>query len=903
MTKPSITCFVVMLSLHLCWCQEPSLDSLPITGKFSNMSLQEAFDLLQRDQPYQIYGLQADLSQPAPSVDFTSTPLYEVFRRLLSSTDLGHMTYRDYLVIVAPRQVLTKQFDPELYQALQQPASEPASEESVVITIGNISTLDASGMATIEGTIVDHDGGEPVIGATVSVLNTSDGTYSDDEGRFELILPPGRHSVVVQYIGYETSIVPIQLAGNGTMEIKLETSSVILDEVLVEAQAQDENVRSVQVGVTRISTKEIEKLPSFLGEVDIIKSLLLQPGVSSIGEGSGGFNVRGGNVDQNLILIDEGFLFNPSHALGFFSAFHSDIVSEALLFKGNIPANYGGRLSSVLDLKVRNGDFEKLRLKGGLGLVSTRFVLEGPLAKGKTSALLAVRSTYSDWVLKAIKNADISQSSVVFQDANVRVSHRFNDNNSISLSGYYSKDKFIYSDQFGFDYSTSMAQMHYRRVFGEHLLSTLSGIWSKYESTQLDLDGHDGSSLAIANEYYKIKENLSYHSVDFDVDLGFSGIYYRIDPGELRPRGALSTVIPSALELEEGVEMAAYLNAEWNAAPGLSFNAGLRHSWYRFLGPKEMYLYDNEAHPTTRGIIEKALFEDDVIYAANNLEPRISARYRIDAQRSVKAGYARTTQYLNQISNNETPTPTNLWQLSHQYVPPNLAHNYTLGYFQNFEDNLWITSLEIFYRDIDRLFDYRDFADLITNDHIETELLRGTGRAMGLELAIKKQTGRVNGWLNYTWSRSERKIEGINQGAYYPASFDKPHDLSLVANIQLNKRNQVAVNFNFSSGRPATVPIDRHVLEDKFASLNYSQRNGWRIPDYHRFDISYTLGQGPRKSKKFKTSWTLSIYNVYGRRNAFSVFFDQNSTGQPEVKRLAVLGSAFPSLTFNFELL
>ncbi len=888
---------------HFVWAQPSGLPATPITAAFSGQSLGQVLATLEDQGPFQIYAFDADLTLILPDLQFSETALDEVLDQVLGSTPLGHLYYRDHLVVVAPREALGEQLSAAYYQALQESLDVSDEEDSGVVTIGSVDDVQRTGETVIDGTVMDLEKEEPIIGATILILETQDGTASDDQGHFRLGLAPGSYTLAVQYIGYQNRELPIKVISSGSIEISMETSTVLLDEVVVEAKTRDENIRSVQVGVTRVSTKEIEKLPSFLGEVDIIKSLLLQPGVSSIGEGSGGFNVRGGNVDQNLIMIDEGILFNPSHALGFFSAFNSDILSDALLFKGNVPAKYGGRVASVLDLNVRNGNFEKLRLKGGLGPVSSRLVVEGPIAKEKTSALFALRSTYSDWILGQIKNPEIRESSVLFYDANLRLSHRFNDNNNLSLSAYYSKDKFTYANEFGFDYNTAMAQMGYRKVFGQKMLSTLSAIWSRYESDQLDLKGTDGSVLSISNEYVKIKENISYNALDFHADVGISGIYYRINPGRLSPRGPLSTVIPVVIEPEDALESAIYADAEWTLLPALSINAGLRYSMYRYFGPRDMYLYTDEENPTVNGILERVTIDKDVIFSTQNLEPRISARYRFDEERSAKAGYSRTSQYLNQISNNETPTPTNLWQLSNQYIPPNLSHNFTLGYFQNFDENIWITSLEVFYRHIDRLFDYRDFADLIANDHLETELLQGTGRAMGIELAIKRQVGNVSGWLNYTYARTERKIEGINQGQYYPASFDKPHDLSLVTNIHINKRSQISVNFNYSSGRPITIPLDRHFLEQKIVALNYSDRNAFRIPDYHRLDVSYTLGQGFRKSKKFKTSWTFSIYNLYGRRNAFSVFLEQESLGLPKIRRLSVLGSAFPSLTFNFELL
>lgn len=865
--------------------------------------LLDAVNELNKANDFQIFADSTVESVPVDGYDFVSTPMDSVLIVLLAETEYSFVSYRNYVFVIAPSAIIGEDRSTAYYQALEESLEVQDESLSAGLVIGSVDQVESGGRTVIRGSVVDGEDQAPVIGATIMIEELQRGAASDEEGKFEIQLEPGNYTLAVQYVGYRNRDIPITVISSGSAEISLEKSSILLDEVIVQAKARDENVSAVQAGVSRVSTKEIEKLPSFLGEVDIIKSLLLQPGVSTIGEGSGGFHVRGGNIDQNLIMIDEGIIFNPSHALGFFSAFNADILSDALLFKGNVPARYGGRLASVLDLNVRDGNFQELRLKGGIGPVSSRLSLEGPLVENKTSALFAFRSSYSDWVLRRINVPEIKQSSVFFYDTNLRVVHRFNEGNNVALALYSSEDRFTYADQFGFDYNTLMLQGTYRKVFGEKLLSTLSAVWSRYQSEQLDLEGSDASRLNIANQYFKLKENISYNGQGFTADAGISSILYLIEPGQIEPNGPLSIVRSESLNSEEALETALYANVEVELSTRISVSGGLRLSLYQFFGPRDMFVYSDPESPSVENILERTTFDENIIHSEQNLEPRISARYRINVGSSIKLGYARTSQYLNQISNNETPTPTSLWQLTNQYISPHLAHNLTLGYFRNFNENLWITSLETFYRDIDQLFDYRDFADLIVNDHLETELVAGIGRAYGVELGIKKQIGTLNGWLNYTYSKSERKISDVNRGEWYPANYDKPHDLSLVCNLQINRRNQISFNFNYSTGRPITVPVDRHVLESRFGVLNYSTRNAYRIPDYHRLDISYTLGQGFRRSKKFKTSWTFSVYNLYSRRNAFSVFLQQRSRFEPQIKRLSVLGSAFPSLTFNFELL
>ncbi len=834
---------------------------------------------------------------------FEAKPPIEILAELLGQTNFAFMTYQHQVIIVGDRETIEQEFTAQYYQALEESIEVAHDEKTMTEVVGDLSSVSGSGQMILNGKVIDGETGERVIGATLLIQETSHGTATDETGTYEIPLRPGDYTLTVQYIGYRKREIPIKVIGSGSLDIEIVKGSILLDEVVVEAQKRDENVQSVQAGVTRLRTREIEKLPSFLGEVDVLKSLLLQPGVSSIGEGSSGFNVRGGDVDQNLILIDEAMLFNSSHALGFFSAFNSDIVSDATLYKANIPAKYGGRLSSVLEVNVKDGNFERLHFKGGLGVVSSRFTLEGPLKANQTSFLISGRSTYSDWLLGAINVPELKASSAFFYDSNLRITHRFDDRNFVSLSAYISEDDFTFNDQFGFQYQTSLGQLTYQRLFGNNLLSTLSAVWGEYDSSQEELRPLFASNLRIGTRYWKFKENLSLEKNVLKLDGGVSAILYEVSPGQLEAVGSESLIRPKMVEDENGIEAAAYLLAAYDLSPRTTVEAGLRVVHYQYRGPREMNVYEDPARPREENILGRMIFEGSSIYSSARIEPRLSARHKLSPESSLKIGYSRTSQFINQISNTDTPTPTNVWKLSDQYIPGQLSHNFSLGYFRNFKQNIYITSVDVFYRYMDELFDYKDFADLVANDHLETELRRGIGRSRGLELSIKKQVGYIHGWINYTYSRSERKVAQVNEGRWYPAVFDKPHDLSLVANIQVNKRNTISINFNYSTGRPITIPTDRYLLENQFSVLNYSQRNAFRIPNYHRLDFAYTLGQGFKKSRKFKTSWTFSVYNLYGRRNPFSVFLEQVTLGEPRVRRLSVLGSAFPSLTFNFELL
>lgn len=880
-----------------------SLSELKVTATFQDQSLPTIFEQLENDYQLRFYFKKAELPEKRYSLSVEEQSLSSVLQNLLRGSALGYLYYRGYAVIIGPQRILDEVYTANYYQALQKSIANEAdtTTKETVRVIGQIDQLRPSGKATITGQVVDEQTEEPIIGATLFFTELNSGTASDASGNFELEAPVGKQSLVVQYVGYQELVQTLDVRSDGRLDIKLQKSAIDLEEVIVEAQAPDANVANVQVGVTTLDVKGIKKLPAFLGEPDVIKSLLLQPGVSTVGEGATGINVRGGEVDQNLFMLDDGFLFNSSHLLGFFSTFQSDLIREATLFKGNIPAQYGGRLASVLNVEMRDGNFQEFRTKGGIGPVSSRIVLEGPVIKDKSSIIAGFRSTYSNWLLNLVNVPEVKRSSAFFYDANFRYTHRLNEKNTLILSAYAAHDDFEFNEQFGFDYTTLMGQLTYKKIFSDQLFSNTSLTASQYQNLQSDLEGITASQLESDLTYFKFREHLTLTpSKGLQLDAGLSSILYLQNPGAISPSGTISTILPRTLEQERGLESAIFLNAEWTATPALSISGGLRFASYQYLGAKTVFNYGQayeleEITDTTR------YNGGQVIANYGSLEPRFSLRYRLNAQASVKGGYSRTAQFINQIFNADVPTPTSQWQLSTSYIKPQRSHNFSVGFFQNYNNNNWETSLETYFRIIDQLYDYRDFADLTVNEHIETELLTGKGRAYGMELSIKRKQGAVHGWLSYTLSRTERLIEGINQGDWYPSNFDKPHDLSLVLNFQPNQRHTITVNFNYSTGRPTTPPVGRYRADNGLIIPIYSDRNQLRIPDYHRLDIAYTLGQGYNKTKKFKTSWTLSLYNVYGRRNAFSVFFTQRPFQEPVANRLSVLGSIFPALTFNFE--
>jgi len=880
------------------------LDELRITAQIQNQPLSAIFKKFEEVYPVRIFFQEKDLPTDGVTANFQDTPLPEVMEQLLGGTVMDYLMYRDFAVIIAPERILRQTYSADYYRALANNLEQEETEEVVQkMTIGSFDQLDPSGMAEVQGTILDSQTEEPIIGATVMWTELQKGTATDALGKFTSTVPTGEYEVLIQYVGYSDFRQNIQVYSDGTITIPLDKASIDLQEVVVEAEAANSNVANVQIGVDRLDTETIQKLPTFLGEADVVKTLLMNPGVSSVGEGATGFNVRGGEVDQNLMLQDEGFIFNASHALGFFSTFNVDLIRGVELYKGNIPAQFGGRLASVLDVEMRDGNFEKFKIKGGAGPVSSRISLEGPVVKGKSSFLVGFRSTYSDWVLRAINVREVQRSSAFFYDANLRYTHRIDPNNTITFAGYSSRDDFTYNEEFGFDYSTQMGQILYNKIFNNNLYNKLSVTASLYESTQTDFDQLRNAALSNDITYFKIKDHLTYNpQPNLRLDMGFSSIYYRTNPGEIRPLNENSQVIPEVLEEEKGLESAVFLNAQYEVSAALQMSGGLRLVAYQFLGAKTVNQYENDDPSSLENLIESEE-QSGVIASYYSVEPRFSMRYSLNTENSLKAGYSRTAQFINQIFNTDTPTPTSQFQLSTNYIEPQRSHNFSLGFFKNINNNEWETSLEVFGRIIDEAFDYQDFAQLTMNPFLETEILSGEGRAGGVELSIKRKTGTWNGWMSYTLSRSERRIEGINNNDWYPSNFDKPHNMSLIVNYNPNQQHTVTINFNYSTGRPVNPPLGNYETNRGVIVPIFAERNQTRIPDYHRLDIAYTIGKGYRKTAKVKTSWTFSIYNVYGRKNAFSVFYTQGAFQRPQANQLAILGSAFPAVTFNLEIL
>ena len=877
----------------------------PVSIQMEGATAAEALTYLQ--QQYNIRFLYQPNSLPANPQDFNAeeAPLSEVLDQILEWSDLAYLSYRERAIAILPASKVSEliTYREQFYAALDGRLQQGQAPEEV-ITIGADEPSPEGVTPSIVGRLADATTGEPIVGATVYWPDIGLGTVSDSRGVWELAVPTGQHDLQIQYIGYGVFSRSFDIQGNGFLDIKLRQEATDLATVIVLAEANDDNVSSIQAGLSTFSVRRIEELPALLGEADVVRSVLTSAGVSSIGEGAVGFNVRGGAVDQNLILQDGSILFNASHALGFYSTINPEVIQNVSLYKSILPAEYGGRLSSVLAVDLRRGNQEQLRIAGGLGPVTAKLSAEGPFAAGRGTFLLSVRGASANWILRQVNVLEVSRSEAAFFDGNLLLDYDLTDKDQLRLSLYQANDDFVYNQEFGFNYGTSSVEAAYTRQVRDNVTNELSLVANRLRATRSELEGAGSGELETGITYYKLKEVVRRQDEEWGWTAGVEAILYQVPGQEQRATGTTSSLANLELEDERAWEGALFGEVSWSPSEQFSLQAGLRLNQYQYLGARTLLRYAEEGVYDLSSVVDTLRFASgDVVETYRTLEPRLSARYQLGPEQSVRAGYSRTSQFINQVFNADTPTPQSQFQLSTPYIKPFLAHNFSLGYFRNFRSNRWETSVDGFYRSITQLWDYRDFAVLNLNPHLETELLEGQGRAYGVEASIKGRSLRFDGQLSYTYSRTERQIAGINQNDWYPSNFDQPHNVNFVFKYRINERQSLTANFIFASGRPTTAPIVSYTPNGALSIPVYTERNQLRIPDYHRLDLSYNIAMNKKKDRGFKTSWDFTLYNVYGRDNPFSVFYTQRLNQRRDfvANRLAVLGAVFPSISFNFE--
>ncbi|HQQ84135.1 MAG TPA: TonB-dependent receptor, partial [Cyclobacteriaceae bacterium] len=695
---------------------------------------------------------------------------------------------------------------------LTEVRSKTHNTDSLRVIDNSLKKLKQSDKVTLTGTITLSADQKPLSGAAIFVDGLKYGNNSDLNGRYFIQLPPGTYRLTVRYLGMVPIVNKLSIYSNGVIDFEMTEKPETLEEVVVSSYKQEDHVLQPLAGVTKLNVTEIRRIPALMGEVDVIKSIQLMPGVNSVGEGSAGFNVRGGRIDQNLILMDGGQIFNSSHALGLLSNFNPDVVEDFTLYKGNVPAHFGGRASSVLDVRTRSGTFDKYKVKGGIGILSSRLAVEGPIIKDKTSFLVGTRFSYSDWLLKLVGNTQVSQSAASFYDVNGNITHRLNSNNTINLSYYLGNDYFRYSQEFGYDYTTQLLNLKWKSILGKNWSSAFSVVSGTYESKLYDYNTTSARSLTNGIGYYQVKENLLYtveekHALNFGAEMNI----YNGSPEIANPYGTASTTVSQRVEKDRGREFAFYFNEEYTVSPAISFSAGLRYSLFQNLGPDTVYTYKSGSIRDVTTITDTTYYKDgEVIKTYAGFEPRLSARFSVSKNSSIKISYNRMRQYIHLISNSTASTPVDIWQVSNPHISPQIADNYSIGYFNNTKDNAFELSAEAFYKTTQNLVEYKDFAHLLLNSHLETELLQGQGKAYGIELFAKKNSGPWTGWISYTFMRSFIQVAGahpeetINQGKWYPTNYDKPHTFNLTANRKAGRNARFAFNFTYSTGRPVT---------------------------------------------------------------------------------------------------
>lgn len=763
---------------------------------------------------------------------------------------------------------------------------------------------------SLNGYIRDAQNGEALIGATVLVKELSTGSSTNIYGFYSVTLPPGQYTVQFQYIGYETVEKNIDLTSNQKVDVELAATTQQLEEVVITGEEENANITDIQMSAEKLDIKTIEKIPAFLGEVDVIKSIQLIPGVSSVGEGSSGFNVRGGGVGQNLVLLDDAPVYNSSHLFGFFSVFNPDAVKDVNLIKGAIPANYGGRISSILDVRMKEGNMKEKEISGGIGTVFSRLAIQGPIKKDRASFIVAGRRSYIDVLAAPFVDSD---ATLYFYDLTTKVNYKFNNNNRLFLSGYFGRDVFKFDKRQGFDWGNVTGTLRWNHLFNDRLFSNFAFIVSSFDYGfsfgENDRDKFDWNSRILT---YTFKPYFNYFlNTNNELLIGGEATYYKFKPAEAV---GVSDGVTQDISLPNkyAVESALYVDNTQKITDRLSLRYGLRFSAFQYYGPGNKYEFETIEPGTRKALVSTTpVDEGELIDSYTNWEPRASLRYKLLNNSSIKASYTRTAQYIHLVSNTAASTPIDLWTPSTNNIKPQTGDQYTLGYFRNFGDgNDFEASIEGYYRNTGNQVEYVKGADIFINEYLEGDLISGIGRAYGVELSLKKNVGKFNGWLSYTLGKSELKTAGINRGEWYSTRFDQTHNLKLFGEIKVSDRTSFSANFTYITGAPITAPTSRFNVQDMVIPYNYyDSRNNFRIPASHRLDIAMKWDPTkPGKKKKNQDYFVFSIYNVYGNKNPFSLFFSQQDGRvmpgdaiDTFAYQFAIIGAPVPAISYNFK--
>jgi len=920
--KLSIVLIFIVFSVHNMVGQTKN----NITVEFNNINLKEALLKIESITDYTFYFKENWLEGISVTKTYENAGIKAVVDGILENTNINFI-FKENKIILLNNSIVYQEL-PSNYFGEQKEKNEeeeidtqtnkaPIFKEEYVeettqqsggiVTIGRQKPNTQNKVFEISGIIKNSKTNKPLSSVSISTTNGSRYAITNKNGFYSIKLPYGLNKLETNLLGFNKTYKNVIVYGNGGLNLTIDENAEALDEVVIESR-RDANVKDVAVGVTTIDIEEIKTIPLVLGERDLLKVATTLPGIKTAGEGASGFNIRGGRADQNLILLDDAVIYNPSHFLGFFSAVNPFTTGSLEIYKASIPAEYGGRLSSVFDIETKSGNTEEVSGEGSVGPITANLAVELPVVKGKSSVIAGVRATYSDYILKNLDEESLNNSEASFYDAIVKYKHDINKDNSVQGTVYYSKDRFSITSDSVFDYSNRALSLKWNHTFNDKNRGELLFVNSQYKyDIEYDASENDDFNFGYVLNESQLKLNLNYNlNETHKFSYGVSSKLYNIDPGTIEPLGSISDVEPKTIQREKGLESALYISDLIELNDKFSINAGLRYSFYAALGEASQNVYAGGVPKNENTVTEvKNYGNNEVIKTYGGLEYRISGRYLLGNDYSIKGGYNRTIQYLHLLSTNTTMSPTDIWKLSDLNIEPQRANQYSLGLFKNILDKNLEFSLEGYYKTMDDLLDYKIGAQLILNEDLETELLQGEGKAYGVEFLMKKTKGRLNGYVGYSYSRSFIKLdselneERVNNGDYFSANYDQPHDFSLVANYKITKRYSISTNFTYKTGRPVTYPIGRFNFAGEEQVL-YSDRNEFRIPDYFRLDLGVNIEGNHKKNKLAHSFVNISVYNVLGRNNPYSVFF-VNEDGKIKAFKTSIFSVPVPTITYNFK--
>ena len=888
-----------------------------IDARLQDRPVIELVRLIEQQTPFRVLGDAGLMDSVRVSVDVQGMEAESLLRTALQAAHIAVSRYANDLILTAGEGLSTElsegfflpqqtaiPTDSLSYLALR--GNVRASSENKVYTVGNAGQS-ADEWVTIEGTVSHFKTGEPLRGVSLQSADGTAATVSDASGHYVLRLPAGRHDLQIRSVGLKETKRQVMLYASGQFDIELEEEVYALEEVSVSANRMA-NVRSTTIGVNRLQVKEIKNIPTAFGEVDILKVVMALPGVKAVGEVSSGFNVRGGATDQNLILYNNGTVYNPNHLFGLFSIFNADVVEGMELYKSSIPAKFGGRISSVLDINGRTGNKEKFKGSASLGLLTSSLTIEGPLRNGKTSYLLSGRTTYSDWLLGMLpEKSGYKDGKAGFYDLNATIDHRFNERDRLTASGYFSHDRFSFDHAERYAYQNASGSLSWLHSFNGDLIGRFTAGYDHYDNrTENEENPATAYRLTFGMDQFHGKADFNWQVHDqHTINFGASSLFYHLQPGEYVGKGEASLVLDDKLQTEKALESAIYIGEKWDITPAFSIDAGIRYSFFQAMGPRNYRLYDPSQTPSPSTVIEERNEGSGPFKTYQGPEFRLSARYELADGLSVKAGWNTMRQYIHKLSNTTIMSPTDTWKLSDANIRPQSGQQVAIGLYKNFARLGLETSIEGYFKTMDDYLDYRNGANLVMNHHIETDVVNTFGRAYGVELMLRKPQGKLNGWLSYTYSRTELRQEDpcilkpVNRGEWYPADYDKPHDLKFVGNYKFTQRFSISVNCDYSTGRPVSIPVSKF----NFAGgefVYFSDRNQYRIPDYFRMDLSINIEPSHLLTLLTHSTVSIGLYNVTGRDNAYSVYYIAEE-GQLKGYKLAIFGAPIPYISYNIK--